>query len=56
MMGRSFASRLKVVGPTFGAGSLLWALVASCGASKMGWGSVAVFEVWASVLAGPFAG
>ena len=55
-MGRSLLDRAKVVGPAFTVGAGLSALAASSGASKMGWGLGDMAEVWASVLAGPFAG
>ncbi len=48
--------RVKVVGIGFGLGALLSAMAACSGASKMGWSSGVSAEVWASVLAGPFAG
>ena len=53
-MGRSLAARAKVVGPAFGVGAALATLAASGG--PMGWGPGDTAEVWASVLAGPFAG
>jgi hypothetical protein len=53
---RSFVSRVKVVGIGFGLGTMLSAMGASSGAAKMGWSPVDTAGVWASVLAGPFAG
>jgi hypothetical protein len=55
-MGRSLATQLKVVGPAFGIGAILSALASLSGASKMSWGFGDTAEVWAAVLAGPFAG
>ncbi len=55
-MRRSLASRAKVVGPAFAVGAGLSALAAFGGARKMHWGLGDAAEVWASVLAGPFAG
>ncbi|MDY3558555.1 hypothetical protein R5W23_005675 [Gemmata sp. JC673] len=55
-MGRSLASRVKIVGPAFVVGAALSALAAGSGASKMGWGLGDFAFVWGSVLAGPFSG
>lgn len=55
-MGRSLASRVKVVGPAVAVGMGLAALATCSGAIKMGWQPGDAAEVWASVLAGPFAG
>lgn len=53
---QSIKSRLKVIGAGFLLGAVLSGCAATSGASEMGWSPKDAFEVWASVLAGPFAG
>ena len=55
-MTRTLLARASVVGPALAIGGALSALAALGVASGLGWKWTGTFEVWASVLAGPFAG
>jgi hypothetical protein len=55
-MARSTSDRAKVIGWGFAIGAAMSGLAVLGGAAKMDWGLLIAAEVWASVLAGPFAG